>query len=78
LICLQDGFRSPGFEGDSQNTFAVLVVDDEDVVVSGAGRCHKFSGEVHVSLSGGLHQGCIAMMGAGAIDEGWWKGVVGG
>jgi len=74
LICLQDGFRVlVGFEGGSQNAIAVVIIDNEDVVVASAGRCHKFSGEVHVSLSGGLHQGCIAMMGVGAIDEGWQK-----
>ncbi len=78
LIGLQDGFRALGFDGDSQNAIAVVVVDNKDVVVASAGGCHKFSSEVHVGLSGGLHQGYIAKMGAGSINEGWWKGVIGG
>jgi len=44
LICLQDGFRALGFEGYSQNAIAVIVIDDEDVVVASDGCHHKLAG----------------------------------
>jgi len=65
-----------GFEGDSQNAIAVVVIDNEDVVVAVTGRCHKFACEVHVGLTGGLHHDCIAVMGAVIVVKGRWKGII--
>ena len=57
-----------GLHRFGKNGIAVIVVQDEQVVVAGAGGRHKFAGLVGEDLSGGFHDGGIAVMGASA---GW-------
>jgi len=75
LVGLQDGFRAMGFEGDSQDAIAVIIVNDEDIVVSSTGWCHKLAGEVHVGLAGGFHHGGIAEMSVVTVVNGWGEGI---
>jgi len=43
LIGLQNGFRVAVGEQDSKDTVAVIVIDNENVVVAGAGWGHKLA-----------------------------------
>jgi len=62
-------------EWDSKDTIAVIVVDNEDVIVARAGWGHKFAGEVHVGLTSGFHHGGIAKVGSFSIVNGGREGI---
>jgi len=67
FVCIQDGFRLAVLEWDGNNGIAVIVIQDENVVVASAGGCKKFSSLICVDLACGLEHDCIAMMDAGTI-----------
>jgi len=69
LIGSQDGFSAAIGQGDSQDAVAVIIVDNEDVIVSGKGLDNEFAGEVHVGLTGGFHHLGKAEMCLGACCE---------
>jgi len=75
LIGLQNGFRVAVGEQDSKDTIAVIVIDNEDVIVARAGWGHKFTSEVHVGLTSGFHHGSIAKVGSFSIVNGRREGI---
>jgi len=54
LICSQNGFGASVGKGDGQDTVAVVIINDEDVIVTGEGLNWEFAGEIHVGLPGGF------------------------
>jgi len=66
-----------GFEWDSQDAIAVVVIDDKDIVVASARGCHKLASEVHVGLASGFHQGSKTKMSTFTIFViGRWEGII--
>jgi len=68
----KDRFSFAIFERDSQYGIAVIIINDHDVVVSGAGRRDEFYGEVHIGLPRGLHHcniACVGYVGASYVWE---------
>jgi len=63
-------------EWDSKDTIAVVVIDDEDVVVACTGWSDESAGEIHVGLSSGFHQGSITVVGTFALVKGQGKSVI--
>jgi len=62
-------------ERDSKDTIAVIVVDNENVIVARAGWRHKFASEIHVGLTSGFHHGSITKVCSVAIVNGWRKSI---
>jgi len=60
----------------SQDAIAVIIVDNEDVIVAREGLDNKFASEVHVGLTGGFHHRGKAQMCRGACCEAKGKGIV--
>ena len=54
----------PRFHRDRLDTVAVIVVDDEHVVITGGRRGDKLSGHVAVEFSGRLENGGTNKVGA--------------
>ncbi len=62
-------------ERDSKDTIAVIVVDDENVVVAGAGQGHKLASKIHVCLTSRFHHGSIAKVCLFSIVDGQRKSI---
>ena len=59
LVHLQNRVSTAIRERDSKDTIAVIVIDNENVIVARAGWRHKFASEIHVGLTSGFHHGSI-------------------
>jgi len=53
-------------QGDSQDAIAVIIIDNDDVIVAGKGLDNEFASEVHVGLTSGFHHRGKAQMCPGA------------
>jgi len=60
----------------SQDAVAVVIIDNEDVIVAGKGLDIEFASEVHVGLTGGFHHCGKAQMCPGACCEAEGEGIV--
>jgi len=69
----KNGIGMSVFERNSDDAIAVIVIHNKDVIVAGTRGCNKFAGEIHVSLSCGLHHGSKAHVGAGTMVDGRGK-----
>jgi len=74
LLCGQYGVGI--FDGDSQDSIVVIIIDEEDVIVAYAGWGHKFAGQVYVGLSSGFHHGGITCMGILPKWWSWWESII--
>jgi len=76
LIGGQDGLSTAVGQGDSQDAVAVVIIDNEDVIVAGKGLDNEFAGEVHVGLTGGFHHRGKTQMCPGACCEAKGEGII--
>jgi len=74
----KNGVGASVFERNSDDAIAVIVIHNKDVIVAGTRGCNKFAGEIHVSLSCGLHHRGKAQVGAGTLVNGWGEGIISG
>ncbi len=65
FIGIKNQIRLLVFEGDSKDGIAIIIIDDQDVIIAIAGGCHKFSCQIHVHLPHGLHEHSVTSMGVG-------------
>ncbi len=72
----KNGVGTSIFERNSYDAITVVVIHNEDVVVAGTRGCNKFSSEIHVSLSCGLHHGGKAQVGAGTVVNSCGEGII--
>ncbi len=69
----KNGIGTSVFERNSDDAIAVIVIHNKDVIVAGTRGCNEFAGEIHVSLSCGLHHRGKAQVGVGTLVNGWGK-----
>jgi len=62
LVGLEDDFSFAILEGCYKNSVAVIVINDKYVTVALAGGGGEPTGEVHVHLASGGHDGSVAIM----------------
>ena len=75
LVGLEDRFRASVGEWDSEDTVAVIIVNDEDVIVTSNGRSDKFAGKIHVGLPGWCDSGGITEVCTVAVFKRRWESV---
>jgi hypothetical protein len=73
FVACKDGCARAVFDGFRKDAVAVIIVEDQQVVIAVTGWRNEAACLVSVDLAGGLHECCVAEVGALIV---WWIGVI--
>ena len=73
FVAGKDGCTCAVFEWFRKNAIAVIIVEDQQVVIAVTGWCNEAACLVSVDLASGLHDCCVAEVGAFIV---WGIGVI--
>jgi len=76
LVGGQNGFSVAVGQRDSQDAIAVVIINNEGVIVAREGLDNKFASEVHVGLTSGFHHRGKAQMCPVACCKARGKGII--